>query len=381
MRSLVLSWLVYQLTGSALALGYIGLAEALPYLASVLWAGELADRSSKRRLLFWAVLGQAGCSVVLAALALAPSPSLPAIYVVIGLTGLLASFETVSLQSYTQTLVPKADYPRAFAWHLALLQFSTVAGPVCAGFSINTIGAAFSLGIVSAIGFAASAATLSLKDLVTEGTAPQQRPLENIVAGLRFIRNKRVLWAPMVLDMTAILFGDVVAIFPVFASLLGVGPVGLGMMRAAPAVGSLVISTAQAVHPLFPASWKTVYRSLFCFGLSMICFAFSPSFWLSIFVLMLGGIADGINGVARQSVYQANTPDELRGRVSAVNGIFIRTSNEIGAFESGLAADLLGAVPSVIFGGLVAVGACVMMSLRFPNLEEPTQAVNSTANF
>jgi MFS family permease len=368
MRLLVLSWLVFELTKSPLALGLIGLAEAIPYIVSVLWAGQFVDRTEKRSVLLRATGGMALSSAGLTALIAGPSIPLWAVYGFICLLGLFTSYMTVGSSAYLQSVVAKEHYPRVFAWNVGLFQTGIIAGPILAGSLIAWQGAFMTMAAVLLLE-CFSVASVFCYPLHHPSGEHHPSAIQSIATGLRFIRSKKILLAPMALDMVAVLFGDVVAILPVFADMLGVGPEGLGVLRAAPALGSIVVTIVQGIRPWVPISWKILLRVAELFGISMIFFALSGHFWLSVLLLILGGVVDGMSVIIRQSMYQSNTPDEYRGRVAAVNGIFVRTSNEIGAFESGLAASLLGTVPSVIFGGAVAVGVAALMRWRFPTLD------------
>jgi hypothetical protein len=202
----------------------------------------------------------------------------------------------------------------------------------------------------------------------------QEHAWAAIKTGLRFLMHKQIIFACMLLDMLAVLFGDVVAILPVFAAMYGAGPVGLGLMRSAPAIGSCITSILEARRPFIPIAWGSLLKVVIVFGGCIIAFALSHNFYLAVFFLIGGGLADGVSVIVRQSVYQANTPDGLRGRVAAVSGMFIRVSNELGAFESGLAAQLLGAVPSVIMGGSLTMVVAFLMWLKYRNVDIETNA-------
>jgi hypothetical protein len=188
--------------------------------------------------------------------------------------------------------------------------------------------------------------------------------------GLKFIRSERLILGSMALDMVAVLFGDCVGLFPIFAERLGVGPMGLGILRASPPIGSLCVSLLQSMRPFVVVGWKTLKIVVAVFGVAMICFAFSHTMWISMLCLIVSGAADGISVIVRQSIYQSMTPAHLRGRVSSVSLIFISSSNEIGDFESGFTAKLMGVVPAVLFGGVMTLVSVLGMGWWFRDLNQ-----------
>ncbi|MCB4756341.1 MAG: MFS transporter [Elusimicrobia bacterium] len=371
MRSLIVMWQVYALTKDPLMLGYIGLAEALPYVAVALWVGQLTDRREKKGILLLSMLGHLFCAVALILISLKPQPSLLLIYLVIGLAGVFTSYETVSSSAYVQIIMPKEIFPRAIAWHLMLFQVATIAGPLLGGWALSRVSPVSAYGGVAVLTAVSVLFTLGLGAIHPQPPKAETSGFESIKEGLRYIKSHQIILAAMTLDMLAVLFGDVVAILPIFAEMLGGGAIGLGFLRAAPAAGSLAVAIYQASHPVVQPKWDSLLRSSFVFGAAIVCFALSKNIVLSCLCLMIGGMADGVSVVIRQSIYQAYTPDRLRGRVASVSGIFIRTSNEIGAFESGLAAKLLGTVPSVIFGGGMTLLVAGFMKWKYPKLDKP----------
>jgi MFS family permease len=369
MLGVIVAWQVYELTHDPLALGIIGLMEALPYVACALWAGHLADHMERRSLILVSVLGLLACGVAFTALSAANILPLWAIYVIMGFTGVFSSFETAS-SAYLQALVPKEHYPQAIAWNLTLFQTATIGGPLMGGALMHHFNAVIAYGAVAVLLMAALVLTGFLHKIHPVVIETETSVIARVKSGLRFIRSQKLILGAMSLDLFAVLFGDAVALFPIFADMFGVGPIGLGILRAAPAVGSAALSMLHALRPVFDVRWKTMLKAVTVFGLSMICFALSKNFALSVILLAIGGVADGMSVIIRSSIYQARTPDHLRGRVSSVNGIFIRSSNEIGAFESGAVARLLGTVPSVVVGGMMTLASVALMRWKFPDLDE-----------
>ncbi len=373
MQALVVAWQVYDLVRKPLALGFVGLAEGLPFLAFGLWAGHLADRYEKKHLVTGSIGGLLLCAVALLFLSLSKTPSVIPIYIVVGITGLLTSFEFTSAGSYVQMILREEEYPRGVAWNLSLFQAATIFGPLLAGFLISHVSVTAAYGVVAMLFLISFILTSRLEKLgITERDAPVDS-WTSIKEGLKFLGGQPLVIACMSLDMVAVLFGDVVALFPVFAEIFGVGAIGLGVLRASPALGSMILSLIEANRPFIKIGWKSFYQTVTIFGLSILAFGLSRNFYFSVIVLIIGGMADGVSVIIRQSIFQANTPNHLRGRVSSVSSIFIRLSNEVGAFESGVAATLLGTAPSVFFGGTMTLLAVIASRIYFRKLEKETK--------
>jgi MFS family permease len=370
MQALIVYWQVYDLAKSPLALGFIGLAEAVPFIAIGLWAGHFADRYDKRIQIAGSVGGLFLCSIALLVLSLSPTPSVIPIYIVMAITGVLSSFEFVSSWAYVQTIVDKEDFPRASAWNLSLYQLATIGGPLLGGWIVARYGVSAGYGAAAFLFLLSSVLSSRLRKLPVAEKAEDEGPIKSILGGLQFLSQKRLILACMMLDMVGVLFGDAVAIMPVFAELFKVGPIGLGVLRSATAIGSLVLSTAQAWRPFVRIRWTYFLLAVGIYGVCMVGFGLSTHFYLSLAFLIGSGFADGVSVIIRQSVFQANTPDEMKGRVASVSSIFIRLSNEMGAFESGLAAHLMGAARSVVFGGAMTLAAVAGARGWFGNLDK-----------
>ena len=370
MLAVAVGWQIYHLTHDPLLLGFIGLAEAIPFMAVSLWAGHLADRLEKRNLIVAAQGGILASAGGLLWLAFQGRPSLVAIYLFLGLGGLCRSFQWSGMAVYVQLIVPKDIYPRAAAWNSSVWHTAAIAGPALGGILYRAFGPGVTYGLVAISFFTALLFMARMKKIPPSEAGESERRWESLLSGLRFVFSQEIILGAMSLDMFAVLFGGVVGILPIFADLLGVGPAGLGLLRSAPAVGALVCSLYLAHRHPFRRTGVVMLNAVTLFGLCMIAFAFSKSFVLSLLILAVSGAVDAVSMVIRPSIYQALTPDHLKGRVSAVNGVFIRSSNEIGAFESGLAAKILGTIPSVVFGGimtLVSVGIALWKAPRLRN--------------
>ena len=366
-QEVLLGYEVYLLTRDPLALGLVGLAEAVPFIALALFGGHLADRRERLTLMRWSLGTIMLGSIVLAVLmqpklreSLSTTVQLVAIYGTVFLLGLARGIYSPAASSLKAFLVPRELYPNSSAWISSFWQAGAVLGPATAGFVYAAFGLAGALELVVAI------LAVGLWLIFGIAKRPVTPPEESeglwtsLRQGLAYVWRTKAILHSITLDMVSVFFGGVLAILPIYAEdILHVGPQGLGALRAAPSVGALLVMFICAYHPPTERAWRNLLWSVTGFGLATLVFAMSPSFWLSIVMLFLTGATDSVSVIIRQTLLQALPPDHLRGRVVAVNSIFVTTSNELGAFESGVAAKLLGVVPSVIFGGamtLVTVG-------------------------
>jgi len=359
MQFIVIEWQVYSLTKDPLSLGIIGLMEIIPAIVMALFAGHIVDQNEKKSLLLKCILG---FSVISFGLFLLTWPTIVSgysskmilygIYFMVFLGGIVRSFLGPTIFSLLSLIVPKKVYPNAATWSSSVWQIASVVGPAVAGFSITLIGVHWSMCSV----FACS--IFALIALTQIGTKPILNPkigepiMESLKEGVKFVFNNKTILGALSLDMVAVLFGGAVALLPIFAQdILKVGPEGFGVLRAAPAIGSFLTLIVSAYVPMNKNAGLKLLGAIFAFGLCIITFGLSTIFALSVFALFLSGAVDGISVVIRQTILQLKTPDHMRGRVSAVNSIFVGSSNELGAFESGLTAKLMGTVTSVVFGG------------------------------
>lgn len=368
MQSVVLGWQIYQLTKDPLALGMIGLSEALPYMACLLWAGHHTDRSEKQRLIVGAQGGMLVCALGFLTLTLMKVSSPWPIYAVIGLHGVCRSFLWPATAAYVDMTVPQAIYSQAAGWNSTLWQVGAILGPLAGGWLYAAFDAPWAyLGVVLAFVVAvwfANRMGARPPSPVTEDVSE----FESILEGIRFVWSRQAMLAALSLDMFAVLFGGATALLPIFADRLGVGSSGLGMLKAALPAGALIMALYQAHRAPFAQTGRAMLLGVAVFGIGMMLFPLSSVFWASLLILAVSGAADNISVVVRASIVQAMTPNRLRGRVSSVNGLFISSSNEIGAFESGVAAKLLGVVPSVIFGGAMTLVCVLVTTWKAPGL-------------
>jgi MFS family permease len=367
-----IGWHIYELTHDPLALGLIGLAEVIPYFSSALFAGHAVDHYYTRR--FFALFSALFLSLtglILVAIAYHWLPSQPIwIYATVALTGFARAFIAPSYNTLFALIVPRKAIPKAAGIGSTAFQIGLIVGPAISGLLISFADkhVAYLLSALLALG--ASLAMLSLR--VKEERSTDKTPVfTSIAEGLRFVRSTQIVLGAQLLDMFAVLFGGVVAMLPAFVhDVYQMGPEGLGMLRAAPAVGAILTGIWLAKHPIHRHSGRWLLLSVAGFGLCMIAFGLSQHFWFSLLVLGISGGLDGISVILRQTILQLATPDSMRGRVSAINGIFIGSSNELGAFESGVAAKLMGLIPSVIFGGVMTLGVVAITAKLAPKLRD-----------
>jgi MFS family permease len=368
----VVGWQVFAVTNDPLSLGLIGLSEALPFIAVALYAGHVADRVNRRAIAIIGTIGIALSVVALLAFTLMPNVfgahRVWPIYTVIFASGIARSFTRPAVSALSAELIPREFYPSAVAWRTSTWQFSAILGPALGGLLYGFAGPAWSYTIMLILTIGSIAAFVLIAHESQTMPAANIGVGESLKAGLRFLWSQPILLSAMTLDLFSVLFGGAVALLPVFAKILQVGPEGLGVLRAAPAIGSLIIGVYIAHRPPFRRTGATLFTTVAIFGLCMIAFALSRNFWLSFALLTLSGMADNISVLIRGTLLQTLTPTELLGRVSSVNQIFIGSSNEIGAFESGVAARLLGTVPSVVFGGAMTLIVVAVVAFASPRL-------------
>ena len=371
---IIIEWEVYNLTKDPLSLGLIGLAEVIPAVSMALFAGHIVDQKEKKKLFVYAIsaflIVAVGYYFITSPYAyenFSSNKILLGIYLLVFLGGFIRAFFGPIIFSLVALIVPKKVYPNAATWSSSTWQLAAVVGPAFAGFSIGWIGVHYSMGIVliSIVIGLLSTVFISKKPILNPKIG--EPILQSLKAGLSFVYRSKAILVAITLDMVAVLFGGAIALLPIYAQdILKVGSEGFGILRAAPAVGSVLIMFASAYIPLTKNAGKKLLIAIFGFGLSIIVFGVSSFFWLSVFALFIYGVTDGVSMIIRQTILQLKTPDEVRGRVASVNSIFIGSSNELGAFESGLAAKLIGTVPAVVFGGVMTILTVGFTAIKFP---------------
>lgn len=371
--AVVVGWHMYELTHDPLALGLIGLAEVIPYFCSALFAGHAVDHYYSRRafgMLAAALLCLNALTLTCVSMGwLAGNPSVW-IYSSIAFTGIARAFIAPSYTTLFAIIVPRESYAKATGIGSSIFQTGLVLGPAIGGLLVGFVSKSAAYALATALCAGALVAMTMLK--IKEPPAVESPPVfASIGQGLRFVWGNQIVFGAQMLDMFAVLFGGAVALLPAFIQdVYQMGPEGLGILRASPAVGAIVTGLWLTRHPLNRHAGRWLLGAVAGFGVCMIGFALTTYFWLAALLLLVSGVLDGISVVMRQTILQLATPDHMRGRVSSINGIFIGSSNELGAFESGVAARLLGLVPSVIFGGLMTIGIVGITAKLAPKLRD-----------
>jgi len=367
MLTVAIGWHLYQLTGNVLDLGLVGLVEFAPRVLFMLHTGHVADRYDRRKV---AALCQSLQGLIALALALGSATdnvTRELIFALAFLLGATRSFEMPATQALLPNVVPAGLFPRAVAASASATQAATIVAPAVGGF-LYAFGSIWVYGPTVALYAIACVLTLSLQ---ARGQVAQRgrASIESLLAGIRFIRSRPDILGAISLDLFAVLLGGATALLPVFAKdILLTGPLGLGLLRSAPAVGALLMSLWLARFPFERNVGRTMFTAVGVFGVATIAFGLSTSFWFSLAVLVVLGAADMISMVIRGAFVQLETPDEMRGRVSAVNGLFIGASNQLGEFESGVTAHWFGTVPAVVLGGVGTLLVTGVWIKLFPTL-------------
>lgn len=362
-------WDVYQQTKDPFAIGMVGLIGAVPVMLFALPAGHVADRFRRKRVLLVTQIPLAVAPLTLALLhAWFPQHvSLLVTYSVLGANAIALTFARPARSSMIANLVPRMAYPNAFAWLSSLFETAAWVGPAVSG-GLIVFGTTWAYLAAAVCLVGCFIITCSLPDQPVGETAGQSAGDRSLSAGLRFVFNNPLILACMTLDLLAVLLGGATYLLPVFAERLGAGSVGYGWLRAAPAVGACVMAIVQAHHSPMTRAGRTLLLAVTSFGLATIVFGWSQNYWLSLVMLVIIGASDNISVIIRQTVIQSLTPDAMRGRVSAVNQVFIGASNELGGLESGVTAKLFGPVASVIGGGLGTLLVVLGVACQWPQI-------------
>ncbi|HVD99738.1 MAG TPA: MFS transporter [Cytophagaceae bacterium] len=374
MQGVIVGWQIYSLTKDPFALGIIGLAEALPALTVALYAGHLADSQNRKAIITTAYTVLFLCFCTLAFLSSdlslhSESTRITGIYSVVFVTGLARGFLNPAMFGLLTQCVPSSLYPQSSAWNSSLLQISIVAGAALSGIIYSLVG--------FTVSYLIDAGMMLVGIFSIASIAPKARPVlvkgqklsESLLSGIKFVFSHQVFLGALAMDLFAVLFGGAVALLPIFAEeILHTGPQGLGMLRAAPSIGASLMAVYQIYHPPMRNSGRTLLLCVSGFGVCMILFALSSNFYLSLLVLAVSGAFDNVSVVIRSIIMQTLTPEGMKGRVSSVNSMFIGSSNEIGEFESGVAAKIFGVIPSVIIGGCMTLLVVGITAVKAPLL-------------
>ena len=376
MQYTIVGWQIKVLTNDPLSLGLIGLAEAVPFICIAPFAGHIADIIDRKKILLYSTIFFAVSTSLLVwftkggSFVIEQYGAIP-IYIVIFLTGIARGFIGPSYFALLPQLVSREQIPNAATWSSTIFHICAVAGPAAGGLLLGyadmSTAYAVSLILIACSVFF----ILLIKNRPTERKESKESFTTNLSAGIRFVKGNEVVFSALSLDLFAVLFGGATALLPIFATdILHVGEQGFGFLRAAPAFGAVVMAGILAYFPPKKSAGTTLLWAVVMFGVCTIFFAVSKNFYLSLLLLALSGAFDNVSVVVRHIILQLSTPDNMRGRVAAVNGMFIGSSNEIGAFESGVAAKMMGIIPSVIFGGCMTIGIVGLVAKVSPKLRK-----------
>ncbi len=360
-QEVAIGYELYRITHDPFSLGMIGLVEAVPFISLTLFGGHIADRYNKRAIILWSVGGVLFCSFILQLTARNPelassSIFLVIIYAALFVVGICRAFYSPTTTSLRGILVPPPLFENACTWGSSAWQVGAILGPVLSGFMYAWIGFANTLVVVTVLVFVSLVMYARIGNVPVLPVQETEGILSSIGHGIKFVVKTKIILYSISLDLFSVLFGGVVAILPIYAmDILKVGSEGLGVLRASSSAGAIITMMMLTRYSPMKKAWRNLLIAVFGFGASILIFAISPWMILSVVMLFCGGAFDSISVVIRATILQTMTPDEMRARVMAVNGIFITSSNELGAFESGLAAKLLGTVPSAIFGGTMTL--------------------------
>jgi MFS family permease len=378
MMGTLVGWWVYELTNDPFAIGLIGLSEVIPAVSLSLYAGHIIDISEKRKLLLTGVSLYLLCASLLLLLSTHFTSQFLSnhwitfcIYIIIFFTGIFRSFTGPSFGTMVASIVPKELLQNATTWNQGIWLSASVIGHASVGFFIAGLGNSASLSIIVSLVTVGLFFMWRIKPKPPLNEKGEKKTLESVKEGIRFVLKTKEVLGALSLDLFAVLFGGVVAMIPVFAKdILHVGAVGFGWLNAASDIGSILVIVLLTIFPLRKQQGRKLFFAVGSFGICILVFAISRSFWISFVALLLSGIVDGVSVVIRGTILQLKTPDNMRGRVMSVNSMFINSSNELGQFESGVAAKLLGVVPSVVFGGCMTIFVVVTTWFKAPALRK-----------
>jgi MFS family permease len=369
MQATAVAWQIYSLTHRPLDLGLVGLAQFLPGVILFLIVGHTADRMPRGRILQVCYVGFSSCSLVLVALSIHGLNTPWPIYATLLGNGVVRAFNMPTGQAFLPLLVPAEHFPNAVAWSASFLQGSMVLGPMIGGFLYAATGSPIPVYVCAAVAYLASLVLISLVRVKSAERSRAAISWSIVLEGLSYIWSHKMILGAISLDLFAVLLGGAVALLPVYArQILQTGAVGLGVLRGAPSAGAVIMAIVVAHWPLRRRAGATMLACVFGFGVFTLVFGVSRSMPLSIAALVLLGACDMVSVIVRHTVIQLGTPDEMRGRVSAVNTVFIGASNEVGQFESGLTAQWFGTVPAVVLGGIGSMAIVLLWSWLFPEL-------------
>jgi len=378
MQFIIIEWEVYSITKNPLSLGIIGLMEVIPAVSMALFAGHVVDQKEKKGLLIKCILGFSIISIGLFLLTwpkitgeISTNTILYGIYFMVFLGGIVRAFIGPTVFSLIALIVPKKVYPNAATWSSSTWQMAAVLGPALAGFTVHWMGVHWSMCLIIVFSFVALISLLNISKKPILNPKIGEPILQSLKEGVKFVYHSKAILGAITLDMIAVLFGGAIALLPIYAQdILKVGSEGFGILRAAPAIGAFITMLITAYIPISKNAGIKLLVAVFGFGVCIIVFGLSTLFWISVLALFFSGVFDGISMVIRQTILQLKTPDHMRGRVASVNSMFVGSSNELGAFESGVTAKLMGTVTAVVFGGTMTVLTVLIKGISSPSFRK-----------
>jgi MFS family permease len=369
MQSVAVGWQVYGITHRPLDLGLVGLAQFLPGICLFLVAGHTADRFMRQKIVRVCCAAFSLCSLLLLGLTLHGLVSVFPIYIVLLLNGTVRAFNAPASQAFVPLLIPNDVFPSAIAWSSSIFQAATIVGPVVGGLLYGFTATPLVVYACAAAGYFSAFLLIGRVQLPRKERTPTAASAGMVLEGLRYIWRNKLIFGAISLDLFAVLLGGAVALLPVYArEILNTGAIGLGILRSAPGVGAVLMSLVMAHWPLRRRAGLIMLACVFGFGVATVVFGLSRNLWLSLVMLFLTGATDTVSVIVRSTMIQLGTPNEMRGRVSAVNMVFIGASNEVGQFESGITAQWLGTIPAVVLGGIGTMAIVLLWSWLFPPL-------------
>lgn len=370
--AVVVGWHLYEITHDPLSLGLIGLAEIIPYFCTALFAGYAVDHYSRRNFGVSSSFTLMLSALLIFAVTDGKISGNPTywIYTAIALIGLARAFIAPSYSAIFASIMPREQYAKGSSIGSAAFQFGLIVGPAIGGILVGWTSLQVAYLVSACLAFISGIALITLKVTTPKITA-EKAIFSGIAEGVRFVFNHQIILSAQALDMFAVLFGGAISMLPVFLhDVYHYGPEGLGILRASPAIGAIMTGAYLAKHPIYEHAGKKLLIAVAGFGICIIIFAITSHFWFAAIILMCSGMFDGVSVVLRTTIMQLATPDSMRGRVASINGLFIGSSNELGAFESGLMAKVMGLIPSVIFGGLMTLGVVATTAKLAPKLRK-----------
>ncbi|MEY3921615.1 MAG: hypothetical protein RL634_1376 [Bacteroidota bacterium] len=378
MQATLISWKVFEITHDPFSIGLIGLVEFVPAVIMAIYSGYIIDKSDKKKLLHLSIAGNLFLTILFtyitsqqASTVFSQQAILITIYIIAFCTGIARAFSGPTSFALVSMLVPKEKIPNAISWHSSSWQIAGVGGPAIGGLLYGAKGITFTFTLMIIMMSIAVIVLFFIGPKPPTAQLKGEPMLKSIREGFKFVWNTKEILGVITLDLFAVFFGGATALLPYFSDvILKTGAQGLGILRAAPGIGAIVVMLVVNFIGMKSNQGKWMLWCVAGFGLTIIIFGLSSWFWISFLALLLSGLLDGISIIVRSTVLQLKTPEEMKGRVSALNSIFIISSNELGAFESGFASRLMGVIPSVVFGGMMTIGVVVFTWFKMPSLRK-----------